>query len=215
MISHLTTSHEAIHSLDILINSRPLISPELLQPAARSEQTTVKMNQDKAEQNMDKFYKSYGKQGYDHMSNKVFDMMRLISGPLAINMLKQVGLDENTTEPFSLLDNGAGTGIVSAELQRMANPAVLAQSKIVSADSTEGMVEVMKRRAVEEGWVNTESRVIDSQVSTSTVTICVLSTFRGSDKRIIEHTRARCNVYTRHSQHNAACGARFGKGPQR
>lgn len=120
---------------------------------------------------MDKFYKSYGKEGYEHMSNKVFGLMRVISGPLAINMLKQVGLDQSTDAPFSLLDTGAGTGIVSDRLQEMVSPDILAQSKIVSGDSAERMVEIVKRRAAEEGWVNTESRIVDSQVCISQVSL--------------------------------------------
>lgn len=113
---------------------------------------------------MHKFYKKFGNEGYEYMADKVFEFMRLVSGPLAVHMLRQIGLDENTNAPFELFDNGAGSGIVGAEIQSRISPTILAQSKIVSADFAENMVEIVKQRIVEQNWVNTESRVIDSQV---------------------------------------------------
>ncbi|OIW28761.1 S-adenosyl-L-methionine-dependent methyltransferase [Coniochaeta ligniaria NRRL 30616] len=90
------------------------------------------------------------------------EFLDTVSAPLASKMLQQMGLDK-TTEPFKLLDNGAGLGVVAAEIQKMVNKQVLAKSSIISADFSESTVEFVRRRIEKEGWVNTDARVVDAQ----------------------------------------------------
>ncbi|KAH8880261.1 methyltransferase-like protein [Thozetella sp. PMI_491] len=86
-----------------------------------------------------------------------------ISGPLADRMLTQAGLDSTTTIPFQLLDNGCGVGIVAAALHRHIQPEVLKQSSILCGDITQDMADKVNRTAEQQGWVNTQARVIDAQ----------------------------------------------------
>ncbi|KAL1872760.1 hypothetical protein VTK73DRAFT_1366 [Phialemonium thermophilum] len=122
------------------------------------------MSQSKAETELQKFFQGLGKGGYKEYANsKPAKAVRDISTPLAVNMLRQMGLDEKTTTPFNLLDSGAGSGVVTAVLQETIQPTVLSQSKIISGDIGEHMVEMVKSRIVEENWVNAVAQVIDAQ----------------------------------------------------
>src|SRR4051794_29461914 len=75
-----------------------------------------------------------------------------VSAPLVIRMLKQIGLDENTTEPFCLVDNGCGAGVVAAELQRLIQPDAIKESSVLCGDLPETMVGLVKQRIENEGW---------------------------------------------------------------
>ena len=89
-----------------------------------------------------------------------------VSAPLVVRMLGQIGLDENTTEPFCLVDNGCGAGVVAAELQRLIQPDVLKESSVLCGDLPETMVGLVQQRIENEGWVNTRAKTVDAQVST-------------------------------------------------
>lgn len=88
-----------------------------------------------------------------------------VSTPLVVRMLGQIGLDENTTKPFRLVDNGCGSGVVAANLQRLIRPDVMKESSVLCGDFPETMVELVKERIESEGWVNTTAERIDAQVS--------------------------------------------------
>lgn len=169
------------------------------------------MSQEKLEQEIHKFYNGLAKESAWKASAELFTFMRRVSGPLAVSMLKQIGLDESTKSPFELLDNGAGLGAVTAEVQRMVSPEILAQSKILSADTADKMVETVKKRIVEEKWVNVESRVIDCQVGTGARS-CLLSS---SLTVHTENGTAKRSLHTCNSKHHVACGARFRGSPGR
>lgn len=88
-----------------------------------------------------------------------------VSTPLVVRMLDQIGLNANTTQPFRLVDNGCGAGVVAAQLQRMIRPEVMKESNVLCGDFPEAMVELVKERIESEGWVNTRAERIDAQVS--------------------------------------------------
>jgi ubiquinone/menaquinone biosynthesis C-methylase UbiE len=117
------------------------------------------MSQQDQERVMQNIYKTWGNDAY-----KMLEFVGAISGPLASRMLQQIRLDKATVESFKLLDNGAGFGIVAAEIQRTVNRQTLLESSIISADFSESAVEFVKRRIESEGWINTEARVVDAQV---------------------------------------------------
>lgn len=107
-------------------------------------------------------------QGQDEREAFLLASLDQISAPLAARMLAQAGLDgRSTTEPFALLDNGCGLGVVAPLLQRTIRPDVLRASTVVCGDYAEKLVEIVQRRIAREGWVSTEARVIDAQVSMS------------------------------------------------
>jgi hypothetical protein len=102
--------------------------------------------------------------GVDALSTpRMLEFVDTVSAPLATRMLQQIGLD-TMQKPFKLLDNGAGLGVVAAEVQKMVDKDVLAQSSVISADFSESTVELVRGRIEKEGWVNTEARVVDAQV---------------------------------------------------
>lgn len=86
------------------------------------------------------------------------------SAPLARNMLHKIGLDETATTPFTLVDLGCGMGVVAPLLSEMVPPEVMGRSKVLCVDGSEALVESVRRRIVEEGWVGAEARVVDVQV---------------------------------------------------
>jgi len=88
-----------------------------------------------------------------------------ISAPLVVRMLKQIGLTADTNQPFRLVDNGCGAGVVAAELQRLIRPEVMKESSVLCGDFPESMVELVQERIKGEGWVNTRAERIDAQVS--------------------------------------------------
>ncbi len=87
-----------------------------------------------------------------------------ISAPLVARMFDQARLGSKTSTPIILLDNGCGPGFVTEQLQSSIPADVLKQSKIICGDFSQQMVDLTSKRIKEEGWVNTEARVIDAQV---------------------------------------------------
>ncbi|KAI1642369.1 S-adenosyl-L-methionine-dependent methyltransferase [Daldinia loculata] len=89
---------------------------------------------------------------------------RIMRGPAGL-LLTQAGLDESTSEPFTLLDNACGTGPIVAHLQDHVDSKLLLESKVVCADFNENLVSILKRRATKYGWTNVETAVVDAQHS--------------------------------------------------
>lgn len=154
-------SHTHLHHQDSLCNTlqnrdTPLQILNRQKPLKRK--TMTQANQERVLQNI------FMTVGVDALSEpRMVEFVNTVSAPLAARMLAQIGLDK-TTEPFKLLDNGAGLGVVAAEIQKTVNKDVLAQSSIISADFSESTVEFVKTRIEQEGWVNTEAKVVDAQV---------------------------------------------------
>jgi hypothetical protein len=121
--------------------------------------TMTQANQERVLQNI------FKNVGVDALSEpRMVEFVATVSAPLAGKMLRQIGLDENTRDRFRLLDNGAGLGVVAAELHRTVKQEVLAKSSIISGDFSESAVEFVAKIAQKQSWPNTEVRVIDAQV---------------------------------------------------
>ncbi len=103
--------------------------------------------------------------------NTVMDNARTVSTPLAIRMLVQMGLGEDTTTPFKLLENACGAGVVAPLLQQIIKPDVLKQSSILCGDFSDQAVELAKKRIETGGWVNTKAATVDAQVRPSSGSI--------------------------------------------
>jgi ubiquinone/menaquinone biosynthesis C-methylase UbiE len=94
------------------------------------------------------------------------ETMRSISAPLAKKMLLQVGLlSQTTTQPYRLLEQGCGMGVVAPLLHETVSRQVREQSSVVCGDFSGPLVESVKGRIAKEGWVNCEARVVDATVS--------------------------------------------------
>lgn len=94
----------------------------------------------------------------------LLESLKSISVPLAIKMLSQINLGPDTTEPFKLLEQGCGMGVVAPLLNEAIPKEVLERSSILCGDFSGPLVEVVKKRIEKEGWINTRAEVIDAQV---------------------------------------------------
>ena len=96
----------------------------------------------------------------------LLESMKTISTPLAVKLLDQINLGANSTEPFRLLEQGCGMGVVAPLLNEAVPREVLEKSSILCGDFSEPLVEFVKKRIEKEGWINTKAEVVDSQVCT-------------------------------------------------
>ncbi|KAI3394657.1 hypothetical protein diail_2467 [Diaporthe ilicicola] len=95
----------------------------------------------------------------------LIETMRTISTPLARKMLAQVGLGTGTTEPYRLLEQGCGMGVVAPLLHETVPRDVQDKSSVVCGDFSKPLVETVKGRIEKEGWVNCDAQVVDAQES--------------------------------------------------
>ncbi|KAI7782822.1 Aklanonic acid methyltransferase DnrC [Diaporthe eres] len=95
----------------------------------------------------------------------LIETMRSISAPLAQKALAQVGLGAGTTEPYRLLEQGCGMGVVAPMLHETVPMEVQEKSSVLCGDFSAPLVEVVKGRIAKEGWVNCEAQVVDAQNS--------------------------------------------------
>ena len=84
--------------------------------------------------------------------------------PIGTPLLEHMGLAQDYSSPVALLDMCCGTGLIRQEVGKTLAKDVLGKSSFVSADKSELMVDMVKRRIESEGWINTEARVLDAQV---------------------------------------------------
>lgn len=91
-------------------------------------------------------------------------MSKTMMVPIIHPLLKQMKLGESTISPIELLDEACGSGVVIQELQKMMPPEVVKQSRFMGSDLSAAAVDLCKRRAETEGWVNTEFKELDSTV---------------------------------------------------
>lgn len=103
----------------------------------------------------------------DKESNAWVHGSKTVIARLAAPLLPQMGLTPDRTEPVQWLDNAAGPGVVAQELHALLPRETLEKGSILATDLAEGMVNMLKGRIENEGWVNTEARVLNAQVSRS------------------------------------------------
>lgn len=104
--------------------------------------------------------RSYG----DDWQQFLIETMRFISAPLAQRALAQVGLGGGATEPYRLLEQGCGLGVVAPLLHEAVPRAVQERSSVLCGDFSAPLVEAVKGRIEKEGWVSCDARVVDAQV---------------------------------------------------
>ncbi|KAH7143800.1 S-adenosyl-L-methionine-dependent methyltransferase [Dactylonectria macrodidyma] len=86
-------------------------------------------------------------------------VIRCLINPL----LSQMELTEKTTEPVDLFDSACGTAVLTQEAQDILSKAVLSKSTMLCADSSEQMVDIVKKRIDGEGWINVKTSVMDAK----------------------------------------------------
>ena len=121
-------------------------------------------NVSEASRNLKDTFQSVGQPS----SNFADDLLHISRTKMAIltsPILEQAGITKETKEPVVLLDNCCGSGVVRQEVEKTLSKDVLEKSSFVCADLSAGMVDVVKSRIENEGWLNTETRVVDAGVS--------------------------------------------------
>ncbi|KAI1299040.1 S-adenosyl-L-methionine-dependent methyltransferase [Xylaria venustula] len=116
-------------------------------------------------QELGKLFKTFATDFEDERLEKfIEDSERIMRRPAGL-LLAQAGLDESTSQPFTLLDHACGTGPIAAHLQAKLDEKILEQSRMVCADLSESLVGTLKKRAEKHSWVNVETAVLDAQNS--------------------------------------------------
>jgi hypothetical protein len=113
---------------------------------------------------LQKFFQSAKAAAGGPWEQVLLENARSVSTPMALRMLAQMGLDENTNTPFKILENACGAGVVAPILQQIIKPEVLKQSSILCGDFSEPVIGLAKQRMEQEGWVSTEVAKVDAQV---------------------------------------------------
>lgn len=120
------------------------------------------MSNGKAGAELNKFFKNVGSLiGPDVL----LDHSHRVSEQLAARMLDQMGLTQEAATPFKLFDNACGIGAVNFEIHKRIQHEVLQKSSILCGDFTEQLLVMTEKVARDEGWINTEVKTIDGQVS--------------------------------------------------
>lgn len=149
--------------LPLLFPSKTVIRPLQLIIFGYCNRNTATMTQETQQRVLQTMFKTAS--GLNPLSQpRMLEFVDEVSAPLATKMLRQIGLDRASQPPFKLLDNGAGLGVVAAQVQTMVDKDVLGKSSVISADFSEAYVEFVRERIESEGWRNTEARVVDAQV---------------------------------------------------
>ncbi|RFU77350.1 hypothetical protein TARUN_4902 [Trichoderma arundinaceum] len=95
-------------------------------------------------------------------------LIRYIAEPL----VAQMGLNGGISKPIALFDNACGAGVVTQEVQAALPDEILQSSSFTCADSSAAMVDLVKKRIVNEKWVNVEAKVLDAMVGA--LLICII-----------------------------------------
>ncbi|KAK3307398.1 S-adenosyl-L-methionine-dependent methyltransferase [Chaetomium strumarium] len=112
---------------------------------------------------LNNFFQNIKTIGGNAWEDALLDNARRVSTPLAIVMLNQMGLGNDTNAPFKLLENACGVGVVAPVLQQIIKPEVLRKSSILCGDFSDQAIELVKNRITREVWLNTEATTVDAQ----------------------------------------------------
>ncbi|KAK2046372.1 methyltransferase domain-containing protein [Colletotrichum somersetense] len=100
-----------------------------------------------------------------HWEDVMIDISRSMSGQLNARLISQMGLGAETDEPIAFLDSACGAGPGAQELYKAVPRQVLEKSEILCGDESPMMIDLVKKRIKDEGWVGTQARVIDAMDS--------------------------------------------------
>lgn len=121
-------------------------------------------NVSEASRNLKDTFQSVGQPSSSFADDLIY-ISQTKMGLLANPILEQAGITKETKEPIALLDNCCGSGVLRQEVDKTLSKDVLEKSTFVCADNSAGMIDVVKSRIQNEGWINTEMKVVDAAVS--------------------------------------------------
>lgn len=88
-----------------------------------------------------------------------------ITGPFAKILVQQAGLlDASVFSQLTILDSACGTGVVAAAVHASLDVSTKKRMKLTCGDFSEPMLQAVRERIQENGWTNTEARLVNAQV---------------------------------------------------
>jgi len=87
-----------------------------------------------------------------------------LTGPPAKRLIQQVGLLQAESGPLVVLDSACGTGVVSSQLYEMLDESDKERLQLTCGDFSEGMVQSVQQRIIDNGWKGAKAQVVDAQV---------------------------------------------------
>lgn len=113
------------------------------------------------------------------------NLMPLVARPL----VQQMGIGPS---PVTMLDSACGSGVVTDQAQGLLREGgALEGSRFVAADSSQMLVDIVKRRVEAEGWTSTETEVLDAMVCRR----CCLTWWMG-DTDLVQDTKLPDDTFT-------------------
>lgn len=94
---------------------------------------------------------------------EMITVSRRVMRKLAAPMVAQMKITERTG-PVRLLDNACGSGLFTQEVLDVLSSEVVDQSTFLCMDSSQGMVDLVKKRVAVEGWKNVEAQTANAMV---------------------------------------------------
>ncbi|KAF9252478.1 hypothetical protein DTO006G1_8959 [Penicillium roqueforti] len=96
-----------------------------------------------------------------------FRRAEMVTRPFAETLVEQskVAAESraNPDQPLVVLDNACGTGVISSTLNGKLDDTVKKMWKLTCGDISSAMIEYTMHRMQEEGWQNTETKIVDAQ----------------------------------------------------
>lgn len=92
-----------------------------------------------------------------------YQISERLTGTFAMPLVEQSGILSSKERPLIILDNACGTGVLSDKLHKSLDGEAKSSMQLTCSDISEVMLEIIKRRINEEGWKNTETKIVDAQ----------------------------------------------------
>lgn len=116
-----------------------------------------------AAKNLSTVFENAGKDAIDDawlLNEATHKMMSVLISPL----VAQMGISDKTSTPIDLFDNACGMGAITQQAQHLLPREILEKSTFFCADNAAAMVELVKKRVQDEGWVNVGCQKLDAMV---------------------------------------------------
>ncbi|KAL4946609.1 hypothetical protein BDV06DRAFT_208527 [Aspergillus oleicola] len=86
-----------------------------------------------------------------------------ISDLCAESLIELSEITQSAFHPLIIFDNACGTGVVSSTLLRTLDKEATSNWELTCGDLSQSMLSYVEKRMADEGWVNAEARILDSQ----------------------------------------------------
>ncbi|KAL4996973.1 S-adenosyl-L-methionine-dependent methyltransferase [Aspergillus recurvatus] len=91
-----------------------------------------------------------------------YKLAEQLTGLYALPLINQSGIASYANRPI-VFDNACGTGIIGSVLQHTLSDQVRKNWELTCGDFSQAMVEYTQQRAVDEGWLNTTTKIVNAQ----------------------------------------------------